>query len=203
MHLIFLMLKDNVLDVPIVPSFAKGLGMGEVTLTNICHITNAWQEEQRVFAWGSNENKYEEIVSEAEANAKKLNIRIKRPSLSAADVSVCEENPLRNLYISAEGEVSPCVYLYPPLPSPFRRIFCSQTYSVEKVSFGNIFRESFSAIWNTENYKNFRNRFRKREEKFKEAYLSFWDKTPMKHIEETAFPQSPESCQSCHKMLGV
>jgi hypothetical protein len=74
---------------------------------------------------------------------------------------------------------------------------------VEKVSFGNIFRESFPAIWNTENYKNFRNRFRKREEKFKEAYLSFWDKTPMKHMEETAFPRSPEPCQSCHKILGV
>ena len=53
-----------------------------------------------------------------------------------------------NLYISAEGEVSPCVYLYPPLPSPFKRIFCGKEYWIEKVSFGNIFRDSFSAIWN-------------------------------------------------------
>jgi len=197
------MVKDNVLEVPTVPSFAKGLEIGEVILTNICHTINSWQEGQRVFSWGSGENNYEEIVNEAEANAKKLKIQLKRPSLSATDVSVCAENPLRNLYISAEGEVAPCVYLYPPLPSPFKRIFCSQTYSLEKVTFGNVFRESFPAIWNTENYKNFRNRFRKREEKFKEAYLSFWDKTPMKHNEETAFPQSPEPCQSCHKMLGV
>jgi MoaA/NifB/PqqE/SkfB family radical SAM enzyme len=206
MHLVFLMVKDNVLEVPTIPSFAKGLGIGEVILTNICHTINTWQDEQRVFAWGrgeSNENKYEEVVRKAEANAKKLEIELKRPPLSATDVSVCEENPLRNLYISAEGEVSPCVYLYPPLPSPFKRIFCSQTYSVEKVSFGNIFKESFPAIWDSENYKNFRYRFRKREEKFREAYLSFWDKTPMKHLEETAFPQSPESCESCHKMLGV
>jgi MoaA/NifB/PqqE/SkfB family radical SAM enzyme len=203
MHLVFLIVKDNVLEVPIVPSFAKGLGIGEVILTNICHTINAWQEEQMVFVWGNGENPYEKIVIEAEANAKKLSIRLKRPSFSATDVSVCEENPLGNLYISAEGEVSPCVYLYPPFPSPFKRIFRSQTYSVEKVSFGNIFREPFPAIWNTENYKNFRNRFRQREEKFKEAYLSFWDKTPMKHIEETAFPQSPESCHTCHKMLGV
>jgi MoaA/NifB/PqqE/SkfB family radical SAM enzyme len=203
MHLVFLMVKDNVLEVPTVPSFAKGLGIGEVVLTNICHTINAWQEEQKVFAWGSAENKYEEIVRKAEANAKKLKIRLKRPSLSATDVPICEENPLRNLYVSAEGEVSPCVYLYPPLPSPFKRIFCSQTYSVKKVSFGNIFRESFPAIWDSENYKNFRYRFMKREEKFKEAYLSFWDKTPMKHTEETAFPPCPESCQTCHKMLGV
>jgi MoaA/NifB/PqqE/SkfB family radical SAM enzyme len=203
LHLVFLMVKDNILQVPTVPSFAKEIGIEEVVLTNICHCINIWQEENRVFAWKSEENEYEEILKQAEANAKKLKIRLKRPSLSAMDVSICEENPLRNLYISAEGEVSPCVYLYPPLPSPFKRIFCSQTYSVEKVSFGNIFRESFPAIWNNENYKNFRNRFRKREEKFKEAYLSFWDKTPMKHMEETAFPLFPESCRSCHKMLGV
>ena len=80
----------------------------------------------------------------------KLKIRLKKPSLSAIDVPVCEENPLRNLYISADGEVSPCVYLYPPLPSPFKRIFCGKEYWMEKVSFGNIFRDPFSAIWNRE-----------------------------------------------------
>jgi len=202
-HIVFLMVKDNIFEVPSVPLFAQKAGIEEVVLTNICHCINVWQGKNRVFVWESGENEYEKIVKQAEANAKKLNIQLKRPSLCAIDVPVCEENPLRNLYISAEGEVSPCVYLYPPLSSPFRRIFCSQTYSVEKVSFGNIFQESFPAIWNTENYKNFRNRFMKRGEKFKEAYLSFWDKTPMKHIEETAFPQSPESCRSCHKMLGV
>jgi MoaA/NifB/PqqE/SkfB family radical SAM enzyme len=203
MHLVFLMVKDNVLDVPIVPSLAKGLGIGEVILTNICHTINAWQEEQRVFAWGCGENKYEEIVREAETNGKKLNIRIKRPSLSATDVSVCEENPLKNLYISAEGEVSPCVYLYPPLPSPFKRIFCSETHWVDKVSFGNIFRQPFSTIWDSENYTNFRNCFIKRKETFKEVYLSFWDKTWMKHLEETAYPKPPHSCSTCHKILGV
>jgi MoaA/NifB/PqqE/SkfB family radical SAM enzyme len=203
MHLVFLMLKDNISEVPAVPSFAVDTGIQDVILTNICHCINVWQEKHRLFVWEKGENEYEEIVKQAEANAKKLNIRLKRPSLFAIDVPVCEENPLRNLYISAGGEVSPCVYLYPPLPSPFKRIFCSQTYLVEKMSFGNLFRESFPAIWDSENYKNFRNRFTKREEKIKEAYLSFWDKTPMKHVEETAFPQPPESCRTCHKMLGV
>jgi MoaA/NifB/PqqE/SkfB family radical SAM enzyme len=203
MHLVFLMLKDNISEVPAVPSFAFEMGIKDVVLTNICHCINAWQDQHRLFIWEKSENEYEEIVRQAEANAKKLNIHLKRPSLCAIDVPVCEENPLRNLYVSAEGEVSPCVYLYPPLPSPFKRIFRSEPCWVEKVSFGNIFRQPFSTIWDNENYKNFRNRFMKREEKFSEAYLSFWDKTPMKHLEETSFPESPESCQTCHKMLGV
>ena len=57
------------------------------------------------------------------------------PSLPT-DVSLCDENPLKNLYISSDGEVSPCVYLYPPLPSPFKRIFCEQgILDVRKVEF--------------------------------------------------------------------
>ena len=95
-----------------------------------------------------------------------LNIKLRRPSLSAIDVPICAENPLRNLYISAEGEVSPCVYLYPPLPSPFKRIFCGKEHSIEKVSFGNIFRDPFSAIWNRDNYGQFRNQFMEREKEF-------------------------------------
>jgi MoaA/NifB/PqqE/SkfB family radical SAM enzyme len=203
MHLVFLMLKDNILEVPSIPSLAKEIGIEEVVLTNIIHTVNLWQERQSVFVWEGDKNKYETILRQAETNARALNIQLKRPSLCAIDVPVCEENPLKNLYISANGEVSPCVYLYPPLPSPFKRIFCNETHWVEKVSFGNIFREPFSAIWNNENYENFRNRFMKRGEKFKETYLSFWDKTPMKHLEETSFPKPPESCQTCHKMIGV
>jgi MoaA/NifB/PqqE/SkfB family radical SAM enzyme len=203
MHLVFLMVKDNISEVPSVPSFAQEAGVEEVVLTNICHTINLWQEQQSVFVWESDRNPYEELVRQAEANAKKLNIRLKRPYLCAIDVPVCEENSLRNLYISVEGEVSPCVYLNPPLSSPFKRIFCGKEYWVERVSFGNIFKEPFPAIWNGENYKNFRDRFMKRGEKFREAYLSFWDKTPMKHLEETSFPKPPESCQTCHKMLGV
>jgi MoaA/NifB/PqqE/SkfB family radical SAM enzyme len=203
MHLVFLMLKDNISEVPAVPSLAIEMGIEDVVLTNICHCTNDWQEKHRLFIWEKGENEYEKIVKQAEINAKELNIRLKRPSLSAIDVAVCEENPLRNLYISVDGEVSPCVYLNPPLSSPFKRIFCAREYWVERVSFGSFFKEPFPAIWDGENYKNFRGRFMRRGEKFREAYLTFWDKTPMKHLEETAFPTSPESCQTCHKMLGV
>jgi hypothetical protein len=197
------MLKNNVHEVPKIPSLAKEMKIEEVFLTNICHLITPWQEDQRIFIWEHGENSYEKYLKQAEKNAKKLNIRLKRPSLSAIDVTICEENPLRNLYVSVEGEISPCVYLNPPLSSPFKRIFCGKEYWVERVSFGNLFKELLPQIWEGENYKNFRSRFQKRGGKFREAYLSFWDKTPMKYREETSFPEPPESCQTCHKMLGV
>jgi len=203
MHLVFLMVKDNIFEVPSVPSFAKELGIEEVALTNICHTINPWQERQRVFVWESVKNQYEEIVKQAETNARGLNIRLKRPSLSAIDVPVCEENPLGNLYISVEGEVSPCVYLYPPLPSPFKRIFCGKEYWIEKVSFGNIFREPFSAIWNCGKYEQFRNRFIEREKTFRELYASLWDSPKMRDAQSNVLPHPPEPCKTCHKILGI
>jgi len=203
MHLVFLMVKDNIEEVPSVPSFAKEAGIEEVALTNICHTINTWQEAERIFVWESVRNKYEEIVKQAEVNARKLSIRLKRPSLSAIDVPVCEENPLRNLYISADGKVSPCVYLYPPLASPFKRIFCGRECWVEKVDFGDIMKRSFSEIWEDRQYVGFRDLFVEREKTIRESYLSLWDSPKMKNIGEPNLPEPPTPCKTCHKILGV
>jgi MoaA/NifB/PqqE/SkfB family radical SAM enzyme len=203
MHLVFLMVKDNIFEVPSVPAFAKEVGIEEVVLTNICHCINVWQEKNRVFLWESGENKYEKIVRQAEANARALKIRLKRPSLSAIDIPVCEENPLGNLYVSAEGEVSPCVYLCPPLSSPFKRIFCGKEHWTEKVSFGNVFRDPFSTIWSGSVYKGFRNHFVEREKEFRELYFSLWDSPKIKNSPDNTLPPPPEPCKTCHKILGI
>ncbi len=130
MHMIFLMVKDNVHEVPSVPSFAKEAGIEEVVITNLCHTINLWQETQRVFVW---ENGDESLRRGRQAGGSQCT-KIEHPAQETGPVRfqctrMCGE-PLRNLYISAEGEVSPCVYLYPPLPSPFRRIFCEKEYRI-------------------------------------------------------------------------
>jgi hypothetical protein len=95
------------------------------------------------------------------------------------------------------------VYLYPPLTSPFKRIFCSKEYWVERVSFGNIFRKPFPAIWNRGNYEQFRNRFMERENRFRDLYFSLWDSPKMKNSQDNALPEPPETCKTCHKIIGV
>jgi MoaA/NifB/PqqE/SkfB family radical SAM enzyme len=202
-HMVFLMVRKNIQEVPGVPAFAREVGIEEVVLTNICHMINTWQEKQRVFVWEEKKSEYETLVKEAESNARRLKVKLSRPSLSPRDVPVCDENPLRNLYISAEGEVSPCVYLFPALPSPFRRIFCSREYRVDRVSFGNIFESPFPAIWNVGGYQHFRDRFNERQRKFNDLYYSLWGDARMKDARENTLPSPPEPCQTCHKILGI
>jgi len=146
---------------------------------------------------------YEEILKEAEIKANELKIKLRRPSLSPIEVTVCEENPLRNLYISVDGEVSPCVYLYPPTSSLFKRIFCGNEYQLEKVSFGNIFKEPFHTIWNSRGYVEFRNYFIKRKGKVEGMYSYLWDMKRLNRFEMEPLPDPPEQCRICHKMLGM
>jgi len=203
MHLVFLMLKDNIHEAPALPAFAKEMGIEEVVFINICHTINTWQEQQKVFIWTSGENPYEKFLKQAESNARKLHIKLWSPSLSVRDVPLCDENPLKNLYISSDGEVSPCVYLYPPLPSPLKRIFCGREYWIERVSFGNIFKESFPSIWNRESYVHFRDCFIQREKTFRDLYFSLLDCTHPIDLKANPLPEPPEFCRSCHKMIGV
>jgi len=202
-HIIFLMVRDNAHEVPSLPAFAKAAGVQEVVITNICHTINRWQESQRVFAWDNAVNPYDGIIEQARADAQKLNIRLKKPNLAAFHVPICAENPLRNLYISAKGEVSPCVYLYPPLPSPFRRIFCGKEYKTDQVSFGNIFQEPFEAIWNRREYVAFREQFVKRKKEYREATFALLQNPRLKNPGDNTLPEPPEPCNTCHKILGI
>lgn len=242
LHVIYLALKDNISEIPRLPQLAKEIGIENVVLTNLIHVTNDWQERQRVYrcdALTSRNSKghfresgnpeaihakpekrgwtpasagmtsaglvkdYEALINEAGINAKKLGITLRTHPLSPIDIAVCEENPLRNLYISVDGKVSPCVYLYPPIPSPFKRIYCGKEYTINSLSFGNIFKESFDAIWNNLEYVKFRDCFIQREMIAGEVYSLFADPAELKKIEKAQISEPPEPCRTCHKMLGV
>ena len=196
------MVKDNFHEIPSLPALAKEMGIEEVVLINLCHVINTWQEKQRVFASGRDEQEFEKIIKQVEINARELNIKLRRPSLSAVDVPVCQENPLRNLYISTDGEVTPCVFLYPPIPSPFKRIFSGQECWVERVSFGNIFRESFPKIWENKSYLYFRDYFIQREKRFRELEHLVWNSYSPMDFQNLDLPEPPEPCKTCHKILG-
>ncbi|MBI3354613.1 MAG: SPASM domain-containing protein [Nitrospirae bacterium] len=215
LHVIYLVLKDNISEIPRLPQLAKEIGIEDVVLTNLIHITNEWQEEQMVYNCDRGQvnslnprtleplNPYEDLIKEAEANAKELKITLRTHPLSPIDIAVCEEDPLRNLYISVDGKVSPCVYLYPPLPSPFKRIYCGKEYTMNSLSFGDIFKESFDAIWNNLEYTKFRDCFTQREMMAREVYSLFADTAELKKFEKAQLSEPPEPCRTCHKMLGV
>ena len=200
-HIVYLLLRSNIHELPLLLRLAKDLKIEEVILIHIALVSNAWQEEQRVFADTPNPE-YEALLQEGERLSKEWKIQYKRPSLTPRDVPICSENPLQNLYISVKGNVSPCVYLNPPLPTPFTRLFQGGRHTLEKLKYGNIFADSFEAVWKRKEYVEFRNCFEMREKRFQDHYASLLDPDKMKATSALSFPPPPIPCQTCYKILG-
>jgi MoaA/NifB/PqqE/SkfB family radical SAM enzyme len=198
-HIVFLMLKGNMDELPAMVELAHSLGVREMVAINIVQISNRAQDGEKAFSC-TGVSPCRRLVDEALRLSRRLKINLVLPRLEAGSVATCSENPLRNLYISAEGEVAPCVYLHPPVASPFPRIFCGEEHRVEKVSFGNIFRQPLDLIWNTEGYREFRHCFEDRERAWKEVYAALFEARLPGH---RTLPDPPIPCRACHKILGL
>lgn len=201
-HIVYLLLKDNIAETPMIVDLAKDLGIGEIILIHLTQVSNRWQDEQRCFSRNGSPE-YENILKEVEAQARVSKISLRRPPIAARDVPICSENPLRNLYISVKGSVSPCVYLNPPVDSPFLRIYDGKEFLIEKVKFGDIFNAPFEKTWEGEEYVNFRDSFTRRQEHFDELALALWDPDRRRNTSPKPIPPTPLPCQTCHKMWGI
>jgi MoaA/NifB/PqqE/SkfB family radical SAM enzyme len=198
LHIVYLMLQENVHEIPMLLDLAREVSINKIVFLNIIQVTDAEQNKHKAFSCEEG-FLYKDTIKKTAEKAKKLNVSLSIPAMSPQNVAVCSENPLRNLYISVDGEVSPCVYLYPPVPSPFTRIYCGTEYSTHRVSFGNIFTESFDEIWSKKEYEVFRGAFAYRQKRWKEAYDSLLQ---MRLPEDSPIQVPPLPCRTCHKMLG-
>ena len=203
MHIVYLMLRNNVEETPAIVDLAKKLDIRKVALVHAILIASPDQERQRVFAEGAADERFEAVLKVAAARAASAGIDLIVPPLSPTEAGVCGEDPLQNLYISVDGEVSPCVYLYPPVASPFTRIHFGQKHSLEKLSFGNIFKQPFPEIWNGRAYTDFRKCFQDRQTVTRAARQASFGLDPGAAAETMKeMPQAPASCRTCHKLAG-
>jgi len=201
LHIVYLLLRSNIHEVPQLIRLAAELKIEEVILIQIALVTSAWQDEQKAFADNPNPE-YEAYLAEGEHLAKAGGIRLTRPAMTPCDVAVCSENPLRNLYISVQGDLSPCVYLNPPISKPFTHIFQGEAYPTERVTLGNVFREGFEAIWQSEAYSDFRKCFARRKERFRDFEGPLIDLSQMERAAAAPIPAPPLPCRRCYKILG-
>ena len=202
-HIVFLMLRDNLHDILDLPRLARDIGIREVVLTNLIHVTTPWQDAQRVFSCDDRAD-FSDILRAAEESAREIGVHLRLPSLRANEMLLCEENPLKNLYISVTGDVSPCVYLHPPTIPQFKRIFCGREHQAEQVRFGNIFQEPFSSLWENAGYSDFRKQIACRVQQHEGMYSpfsSFENKEGRSEVSQ--LPEPPIPCRTCHKMLGL
>ncbi|HSN93092.1 MAG TPA: radical SAM/SPASM domain-containing protein, partial [Anaeromyxobacteraceae bacterium] len=202
-HVAFLMMKQNIHEVPDLPELARRMGVEAVVLTSLVDVVDEWQDGQRVFGCDGAEE-HEEVLREAERRARERKVALTRPALSPTLTPVCAEDPLRNLFVGFQGDVSPCVYLGPPVASDtFPRRFCGREVEARRICFGNLFREPLEAIWARPEYVAFRERFARRARRHRLLSAVGAASRPGGGVSRAELPEPPEPCRTCHKMLGV
>ncbi len=199
-HLVFLLLRDNLESLPALPALARELGVPEVVLTHEVLVANHWQESQRVFSCVKAHRELQgadTLLQTVEDAAKKLQVRLQRPPLLPTWPAICAENPLANLYVSVEGRVSPCVYLQPPVDTGAEKLFCGKRQPLATLEVGSVDEQTLESIWATGAYREFRESFRKRIQRVS-RFPAFGGWRPGQDVRSLP----PPPCRSCHKILG-
>ena len=126
LHFAYLMLAGKIDEVRLLPELMQGLGMHAAVVSTLDYIpAPEWAHE--AFAPHEREKigKAERALRDAAAHARKLGMEISY-SLPAPEARErCLENPGRSIYVDAEGNLSPCIYVNLPTDSadPMRRVF--------------------------------------------------------------------------------
>ncbi|MDI6890283.1 MAG: radical SAM protein [Thermodesulfovibrionales bacterium] len=158
----FLMTKTNIEDLPEIVNLAKEIGIDEIVATNLDYTPTQLQDDLKAFSCDADDNSFKKFIEITIQHAKKIKLPLRIYPLEMEEVVMCEMNPLKIVFISQDGSVSPCVYLNMTKQGPISRIFCGKQYEIERQCFGNIGEYDFMEIWEQEDYKNFRRLYSKR-----------------------------------------
>jgi MoaA/NifB/PqqE/SkfB family radical SAM enzyme len=149
-HFAYLMLASAVEAVRGLPELMRRLGVHAAVVSTLDFIPDPAQEAEAFQPHETEKlSRAAAVLSETAAAARRLGLdfHFELPDSAAAGVS-CRENINRSLYVSADGSVSPCVYVNVPadIPDPGRRIF------------GNVRDQDPVAIWESTDFRRFRER---------------------------------------------
>ncbi len=204
----FPMTRLNMRELPGLVPLAAKLGVDEIIFHNLDYLPDERCNILRAFYHESPTAAFAQCIDEIQRLGKELDIPIQVSPLKAEERLVCEPNPPRKVFFSANGDLAPCPYLMIPKRGDIRRIFMHREVHVPQTSFGNIREEDFLSIWSRDSYKEFRKIFedRKKAETNATQLLDVFSNVSASSLEKLT-PQKPpalsERCRTCYKAYGV
>lgn len=199
-EIFFLMTKTNMAELPAAVDLTVSLGADELVATNLDYLGAQEQNDLKAFACHSLRQAFASAIEDAQGRAKAAGLAFRAYPLDPEEVAVCDANPLKILFISCDGKVSPCTYLGLGLQE-IPRIFDSQHLSVARVVFGDIREQDLQEIWEAPEYRAFRQQFvARRNAAVARSLAVIAGFTPASH---RIFPPAPHACRGCPKLFGA
>jgi len=207
----FLMTKTNIRELPDAVGLAKDMGGNEFLAANLDYTPTQALDDLKVFSPDKADPLAGMHIDAARIKAREIKLSFRVYPLMMEEMIMCEMDPLRIVFISFDGCVSPCVYLNLPKRGFIPRIFRGTLNSVQRVCFGSIAEHDFMEIWNSEAYRDFRGFFARRMAVRRETF-DFIDAFPSKDAMTAMFEKQesnlrenplPAVCQTCYKAYGI
>ncbi len=199
LEIFFLMTPANLAELPQAVELAAALGADELVATNLDYVITPQLDELRAFAPSPPARAHREAMEEARVAAQRFGVGFRANSLEPREMAVCDLNPLKILFISADGSVSPCVYTSLTGQAAIPRFFDGKPVSIPPVRFGNVNQQELMEIWEAPAYRAFRRQFIER--LHGSAKMVFAAAGAARVAAEEA--PAPEPCRSCPKLYGV
>jgi len=194
----FLMTRSNLAELPQAVELAAGLHADELVATNLDYVITPAQDALRAYSPAPLAQALRKAMEDARAVAARLGLAFRSYPLESREMAVCDLNPLKILFVSADGRVSPCVYTSLAGLSEIPRFFDGRSVCVPAVHFGNVGEMPLMEIWDRPEYRAFRRQFVERLVGTKAMALGVALGTGAAE----AAPPPPEPCRTCPKLYG-
>ncbi len=198
-EIFFLMTTANLAELPRAVELAAALGADELVATNLDYVITPQLDELRAFASSPPARAYREAMEEARTLARRLGVGFRPYPLEPREMAVCDLNPLKILFISADGSVSPCVYTALTGQTEIPRFFDGKPVSIRPVRFGNVNKQDLMQIWESPAYRAFRRQFTER--LLATARMAFGAVGGARVSAQEA--PAPQPCRTCPKLYGL
>ncbi len=188
--------QENFHELPQYIGLAHLLGVEQVVAKNLDVITKDGDYERGLFSHHGDpipDVKY--IREKALHRAEELGIGLRLYKLVPRQQVICEQRPVKNLFINWEGKVSPCI----TLSYAEERYFDGERVRVPCQVYGDIHEESLLAIWKKPEFVAFRKVYDDRLNREQEALMQ----TVLGGDGEYSLPEAPEVCQTCYYLYGI
>jgi MoaA/NifB/PqqE/SkfB family radical SAM enzyme len=164
-HVAYLLLAGNVEEVGLAVDLAERWGASDIVVSHLSLVLDSSLQYESILAERRHWPRALELLKEAQARAHAKGIRLRaRVPVENGPVPICEENVLASCFVSASGEVSPCVMANVPFMDGAiaTHHFRGREHPLKRLAFGNLRDRCLPEIWRSEPARGFRAIFQDR-----------------------------------------
>lgn len=200
--IVFVMMKENYAELPDLIEIASGAGVDFVVAKHLDVINNSFHDSKRLFLLPDTNRMAKDlslVIDLAKTRAKKAGIKFRSYEVSSSQNAICEQNPLKTLFVTVDGMVSPCI----GLAYMRQRYFAGQRHDTALCRFGDIKTADLDDIFENEDYVSFRRIFENRSSKSLLRCINSFLNHSILSTKASRIPLAPPACRYCYHLYEV